>query len=112
MPNDEDFPTADPYLTTSPDMPVRRGGRAQRSHHWSAHTFLFCPHKALTLCEQTLRNVAEDFLVNKTIFFVGDSINGLVYQAAVRVRRESVCARLFARAGTLTDAPCACSCVS
>ena len=33
-----------------------------------------------------MRNVAEDFLVNKTIFFVGDSINGLVYQAAVRCR--------------------------
>ena len=33
---------------------------------------------------QTLRNVVEDFLVNKTIVFVGDSINGLVYQAAVR----------------------------
>ena len=31
-----------------------------------------------------MRNVVEDFLVNKTIFFVGDSINGLVYQAAVR----------------------------
>ena len=35
---------------------------------------------------QTLRNVVEDFLVNKTIVFVGDSINGLVYQAAVRSR--------------------------
>ena len=33
---------------------------------------------------QTMRNLAEDFLVNKTIFFVGDSINGLVYHAAVR----------------------------
>ena len=31
-----------------------------------------------------MRNLAEDFLVNKTIFFVGDSINGLVYHAAVR----------------------------
>ena len=30
-----------------------------------------------------MRDVVEDFLVNKTIFFVGDSINGLVYQAAV-----------------------------
>jgi hypothetical protein len=33
---------------------------------------------------QTMRNLVEDFLVTKTIFFVGDSINGLVYQAAVR----------------------------
>ena len=33
---------------------------------------------------QTMRSVVEDFLVNKTVFFVGDSINGLVYQAAVR----------------------------
>lgn len=33
---------------------------------------------------QTIRDVVHDFLVNKTIFFVGDSINGLVYQAAVR----------------------------
>jgi len=31
-----------------------------------------------------MRTLAEDFLVNKTIFFVGDSINGLVYHAAVR----------------------------
>jgi hypothetical protein len=31
-----------------------------------------------------MRDVVQDYLVNKTIFFVGDSINGLVYQAAVR----------------------------
>ena len=31
-----------------------------------------------------MRTLAETFLVNKTIFFVGDSINGLVYHAAVR----------------------------
>jgi hypothetical protein len=89
MPNDEDFPTADPYLTTSPDMPVRRGGRAQRTRHLCAPT----RRSRCALCVQTLRNVVEDFLVNKTIFFVGDSINGLVYQAAVRVRREGVYAR-------------------
>jgi hypothetical protein len=33
---------------------------------------------------QTIRDVVQDYLMNKTVFFVGDSINGQVYQAAVR----------------------------
>jgi hypothetical protein len=31
---------------------------------------------------QTIRDVFQDYLVNKTIMFVGDSINNLVYRAA------------------------------
>jgi hypothetical protein len=43
---------------------------------------------------QTIRDVVEDFLVNKTIFFIGDSINGQVYKAAVRASaaRRPTCA--------------------
>lgn len=74
--DDDDFPTWDPYLNTTADMPVRRQQRRSHARRGRALT----PH-ALA---QTMRDVAEDFLRNKTIFFVGDSINGLVYQAAVR----------------------------
>lgn len=49
--NDEDFPTADPYLNTSDAMP-------------------------------TIRDVFSRFFANKTVFFVGDSINNQVFMAA------------------------------
>lgn len=50
--NDDDFPTYDNYLSTTPAMP-------------------------------TIRTIMEEHLRNKTVFVVGDSINGLIYNAAI-----------------------------
>ena len=80
MKNDEDFPTWDPHLNTTADMPVRPHRRTPQPQRSPARR-LSAPRVRVA---QTMRNVAEDFLRNKTILFVGDSINGLVYHAAVR----------------------------
>ncbi len=74
---DADYPTYDPYLNVTPTMKARAlcCGRA------TCATDVALAHAA-----QTIRDVVQDYLVNKTIFFVGDSINGQVYQAGVRRR--------------------------
>ncbi len=107
MPNDEDYPTADPYLTTTPGMPVRAACCVAccvvRAARVTSARALTCA--CTVLLAQTLRDVLEEFLVNKTIFFVGDSINGLVYQAAVRARSPRAPGALTA--ASLTRRPCA-----